>query len=165
MNYYNVNEKYQILVERANAQAEENGGEVEDHLLVMLEDAESDLNECLIGMMYDIKNTELDLASISTMEKEIKDKKASAKSKIERLKITLASALGNTPLTDGVVKTTKAVSKSLNVTGEVPQEFITTEVVPETTKEVRDNKAIKEYVIANGGVLPWAEIVEKKSVK
>ena len=165
MNYYNTNEKYKILVGRANLQAEKNGGEVEEHILAMLEDTEEDLNECLIGMMYDIKNAELDLGSIAKMETEIKEKKVFVENKINRMKIILASALGNQSLTDGVVKTTKAVSKSLKVTGDVPAMFVTTEIVPETTKAVVDNKAVKEYVIEKGGILPWAEIVSKKAVK
>lgn len=165
MNYYNVNEKYKTVVERANKQAEDNGGEVEDFLIEMLEGVEEDLNECLIGMMYEIKNTELNLGAIATMESELKIKKTQAKAKVDRLKTMLASALGGESLTDGIVKTTKAVSKSLKITGDIPSEFMSVEVVPESTREVRDNKAIKEFVIENGGVLSWAEIVEKKSVK
>ena len=74
MNIYNVNEKYKAVLKMAEAQAEANGGEVEENLHHHLSLIEEDLDECLIGMMYDIKNIDGNIEMLKTVAGEIAQK-------------------------------------------------------------------------------------------
>jgi len=165
MSIYPVNENYKTLVSIASDYAEMNGGEIEDRLCHLLERSEERLNECISGLMADIENTRLDIDSLKCAKSDIDAKINAKRDKAERMKIVLANVLGNESFSDGVFSTSKKVTRSLKITGDIPEKYKSVKIIPETTKEVIDNTSIKNDLIENGGIFTWAEIVEKKAVK
>lgn len=169
MNIYPVNRSFQDVLARANEYAEKNGGDTDSILENLLTTLGEQRDEACIGLMYDIKTLEAEEVTLKSVIKEIQDKGKAVKERIEKRKQTLATVLGGQSLSDGVVKTTKAVSASLVVFGEVPNRYVSREdvpAVPATTKRVVNNKQIKAD-LQSGSLIAcdFARIVEKKSVK
>lgn len=163
MDYYRTNEKYKAILAQAEEIAESNDGVITDTLAELLNSAEIEKEDAIFGLMYDIKNKTLELEAISAAAADLKAKMTAAKLSIETKKRLLADMAGREAYSDGVVSTTKAVTASLVITGDVPEEYKTIEVV---TKEVEkiDNKAIKA-VLSEGMTPEWAHLEYKKAVK
>ena len=163
MNYYGINEKYEAIKEMVEQEAMENGGAVEDVLLEALDSAELAKEDAVFGLMYDIKNSDSELGKLNGVMSELKEKEKLLKLRIDSRKRLLAHIAGKESYSDGVVSTTKAVSVSLVVTGDIPEEYVTTESVTKEVSKV-DKKSIKDQ-LQGGAEYEWAHLDYKKSVK
>ncbi len=167
MQLYPINEEYKAVLKEAEAQAELNEGVVDDYLFDILDDLGEKRETALFGMMYETKNLESDLVALKAMKKQVMEELGSKIAKVESAinsrKELLATVLGKTAMSDGVIKTTKAVSVSLKITGDVPSYYrMTTEKV--VVKEVVNNAMIKAEML-EGAELDFAELIQRKSVK
>ena len=161
MNYYGVNHKYEAIKAKVYAEAEENEGEVSESLIGALESAEIEKEDAIFGIMYDIKNGGAELDKVNAVIADLADKKKTIEARIDSRKKLLATIAGRESYSDGVVSTTKAVSASLVITGEVPDKYIITEEVVKTVEKV-DKKAIKSDIEDS---CEWAHLEYRKSVK
>ena len=161
MNYYGVNEKYEAIKAKAMQQAEDNGGVIDDYIADALELAEIEKEDAIFGLMYDIKNSGAELEKVKAVLADIQDKKKHLEASIDNKKLMLAAIAGAEAYSDGVVKTTKAVTSSLVITGHIPEKYVTIEKVEKTVEKV-DKKAIKADI---GEDCKWAHLEYRKSVK
>lgn len=159
MNYYGVNENYEAIKARAYEQAEETGGAIDEALADALEAAEIEREDAIFGIMYDIKNAGAELDKLKAVIADLNEKKKEQEARIDRRKRLLAIIAGKEAYSDGVVSTTKAVSVSLVIDGEVPEKYKTVEI-----KEVPkiDKKAIKADITDD---CTWAHLEYRKAVK
>ena len=161
MNYYGVNEKYEAIKAKLYEEAEQNDGEVSEALAEAMDRAEIDREDAIFGIMYDIKNSGAELDKVNAVIADLADKKKTIEARIDSRKKLLATIAGRESYSDGVVSTTKAVSASLVITGEVPDKYIITEEVVKTVEKV-DKKAIKSDIEDS---CEWAHLEYRKSVK
>ena len=162
MNYYGVNEKYEAIKAKVYQEAEENGGAVSDALIEALDSAEIEREDAIFGIMYDIKNGGSELEKIKIVLADLGEKKKALESKIDSRKRLLAHIAGKEAFSDGVVSTTKAVSASLVITGEVPEKYVTIEHIPAKDVPKVDKKTIKAEI---GEDCEWAHLEYRKAVK
>ena len=123
--------------------------------------AEIDREDAIFGIMYDIKNGGAELDKLKAVIADLKEKEITIKNRIDSRRRLLAHIAGKDSYSDGVVSTTKAVSASLVITGEVPDKYVTTEEVIKTVEKV-DKKAIKAEISED---CQWAHLEYRKSVK
>ena len=161
MNYYGVNEKYEAIKAKLYEEAEQNEGEISDAIAEAMDRAEIDREDAIFGIMYDIKNGGAELDKLKSIIADLGDKKKAIEARIDSRKRLLAHIAGKESYSDGVVSTTKAVSTSLVITGEVPEKYITTEEVVKTVEKI-DKKAIKADI---GEDCQWAHLEYRKGVK
>jgi len=165
-NVYPLNEVYRDLMNRAKEHALENDGEISDYLGSLIDQAGEMRDEALFGMMYDIKNKEADIVALKAkfahITLDFKKKIEKATLSAGSMKCMLASVLGESPMSDGIIKTTKAVSVSMKVVGDIPDRYIKEESVLKIVKTT-DNAKIKKELI-NGAEYGFAVLIKKKSV-
>ena len=161
MNYYGVNEKYEAIKAKLYEEAEQNDGEISEAIAEAMDRAEIDREDAIFGIMYDIKNGGAELDKVKSIIADLTETKKKIEGRIDSRKRLLALIAGKDSYSDGVVSTTKAVSESLVITGNVPEKYVTKEeVVKEVTKV--DKKAIKADI---GEDCEWAHIEYRKGVK
>ena len=161
MNYYGVNEKYEAIKAKLYEEAEQNDGEISEALAEAMDRAEIDREDAIFGIMYDIKNSGAELDKLKGIIADLAEKKKAIEARIDSRKRLLARIAGKESYSDGVVSTTKAVSASLVITGEVPAKYVTTEEVVKTVEKV-DKKAIKNDITEG---CDWAHLEYRKAVK
>ena len=161
MNYYGVNEKYEAIKAQAESEAAANDGEISEYLAEALDAAEIEKEDAIFGIMYDIKNGGAELGKLKAVIADLTEKKKAIETRIDSRKLLLARLAGKEAYSDGVVSTTKAVSASLVLDGDIPAEYKSTEMKP---VEKIDKAGIKAH-LQDGGSLDFAHLEYRKAVK
>lgn len=158
MNMYNISEKFKALWLKAEQYAEENDGEISEVLSDELTNAEADLQECIQNALLMAKEKTVLVAGIKAEIKRLQEltkKEELATSSL--IKFSCDNGMQPVKTPEYTLKCTN--SKFVNITGDIPAEYIR-----ETVKKEPDKAAIKKAIQA-GKEVDGAELSERESWK
>jgi len=158
---YDINSALLDAIAKAEIEATENDGIIEDATAEILDTLEMEREEKITNTALYIKNLDAEAVSIKAEEKKLKDRRTIVENKSQLIKEWLKFNLHGESRTAGNYKISYRKSKAVSIENQdlLPVKFLNTKVV-----STPDKTAIKKAILG-GAVVKGAIVIEKQNME